>query len=110
MSFGPWMLSAFRVLAKFKFLRGTPLDPFGYTSERKVERALIRDYEALLTGILDRLTPQNHAAAVGLASLPEKLRGFGHVKMRNLAIVKAEEAALQEHFNAGPAPFLKAAE
>jgi indolepyruvate ferredoxin oxidoreductase len=110
MSFGPWMLKAFVVLAKFKFLRGTPFDLFGYTAERRTERSLIRDYEKLLAGIVDLLTPANHAAAVGLASLPEKLRGFGHVKMRNLAILKAEEVALQEHFNAAPQPFLKAAE
>jgi indolepyruvate ferredoxin oxidoreductase len=109
-SFGPWMLKAFGVLAKFKSLRGTPFDLFGYTAERRTERALVRDYEKLLAGIVELLTPANHAAAVGLASLPEKLRGFGHVKMRNLTILKAEEAALQEHFNAAPQPFLKAAE
>jgi indolepyruvate ferredoxin oxidoreductase len=110
MSFGPWMLSAFRVLAKFKVLRGTPLDIFGYSSERKTERGLIRDYERLLGEIIDRLTPGNHATAVALASLPEKIRGYGHVKQRHLTASKAEEAALYEHFNAGPAPFLKAAE
>ena len=64
----------------------------------------------MLGEIVERLTPANHAAAVGLASLPEKIRGFGHVKQRHLAATKAEEAALHEHFNAGPAPFLKAAE
>jgi indolepyruvate ferredoxin oxidoreductase len=110
MSFGPWMLSAFRVLAKFKVLRGTPLDIFGYSSERKTERGLIRDYERLLGEIIDRLTPGNHATAVALASLPEKIRGYGHVKQRHLTASKAEEAALYEHFHAGPAPFLKAAE
>ncbi len=109
-SYGPWMLTAFRVLAKFKALRGTPLDPFGYTAERKVERALIKDYEKLLGDIVDRLTPDNHAAAVGLAALPEKIRGFGHVKQRHLAAAKAEEASLREQFNAAPAAFLKAAE
>jgi indolepyruvate ferredoxin oxidoreductase len=104
------MLSVFRVLAKFKVLRGTPLDIFGYSSERRTERGLIRDYERLLGEILDRLTPQNHATAVALASLPEKIRGYGPVKQRHLTAAKAEEAALYEHFNAGPAPFLKAAE
>ncbi len=94
MSFGPWMLKAFGVLAKFKFLRGTPLDPFGYTAERKIERGLIKDYELVLADILDRLTPDNHALAVALASMPEKIRGFGHVKTRHLAAAKAEEAAL----------------
>ncbi len=110
MSFGPWMLSAFRLLAKFKVLRGTPLDIFGYSSERRTERGLIRDYERLLGEIIGRLTPQNHATAVALASLPEKIRGYGHVKQRHLTAAKAEEAALYEHFNAGAAPFLKAAE
>ena len=110
MSFGPWMLKVFGVLAKFKFLRGTPLDPFGYTQERRTERQLIKDYEKLLTTIVAELTPYNHQAAVGLAALPEKIRGFGPVKMRHLAIVRAEESALYEHFRSGAAPFLKAAE
>ena len=80
MSFGPWILKAFGVLKKFKFLRGTPFDPFGYTEERRTERKLIADYEALLKTLIAELTPANHAAAVALASLPEKIRGFGPVK------------------------------
>ena len=83
-SYGPWMLTAFRVLKRFKFLRGTPLDPFGYSAERRTERKLIRDYEALLEEIMNRLAPDNHAIAVGLAAIPEKIRGFGHVKARHL--------------------------
>jgi indolepyruvate ferredoxin oxidoreductase len=110
MSFGPWLLGVFRVLAKFKVLRGTALDPFGYSEERKVERRLVADYEQLLGEIVARLTPDNHALAVELASIPEKIRGFGHVKQRSLAAAKAEEAALREQFAAAPAPFLKAAE
>ncbi len=110
MSFGPWMLSVFGVLAKFKVLRGTPLDPFGYSAERRTERRLIAEYEKLLGEIVERLTPDNHHIAVELASLPEKIRGFGHVKQRHIANVGAEEAALHEHFRAGTAPFLKAAE
>jgi indolepyruvate ferredoxin oxidoreductase len=110
MSFGPWILKAFAVLKTFKFLRGTPLDPFGYTAERRTERRLLKDYEILLAEIVGRLAPDNHSAAVALASLPEKIRGFGPVKSRNIAANKAEEAALYEHFRAGTAPFLKAAE
>jgi indolepyruvate ferredoxin oxidoreductase len=110
MSFGPWLFGAFRVLAKFKRLRGTPLDPFGYTRERRIERRLIADYQALLDEIIERLTPDNHAVAVALASIPEKIRGFGSVKQRHLAVAKAEEAALREQFGAVTAPFLKAAE
>ena len=111
MSFGPWMLTAFRVLSKFKFLRGTALDPFGYSHERQTERQLIADYEALVATILAGLTPGNHATAVALASIPEKIRGYGPVKQRHLAAAKAEENALREQFKTGAAtPYLKAAE
>ena len=110
MSFGPWFIRALRVLKKFKVLRGTPLDPFGYTEERRTERKLIADYEQLLAEIIDRLAPDNHSSAVALASLPEKIRGYGPVKQRHLAAAKAEEAALRKQFRAGTAPFLKAAE
>jgi len=110
MSFGPGLLGAFRVLAKFKVLRGTPLDPFGYTAERRTERRLISEYCDLLREFCERLTLDNHHLAVALASLPEKIRGFGHVKQRHIAAAQAEEAALREQFGAGAAPFLKAAE
>ncbi|HTT48658.1 MAG TPA: indolepyruvate ferredoxin oxidoreductase family protein [Pseudolabrys sp.] len=110
MSFGPWLLGVLRVLKRFKVLRGTPLDPFGYTQERKTERRLIADYEKLLAEIVDHLTPANHAAAVAVAALPEKIRGYGPVKERHFTIVKAEEAGLYEQFRAGTTPFLKAAE
>jgi indolepyruvate ferredoxin oxidoreductase len=110
MSFGPWMLTVFRHLAKLKFLRGTALDPFGYAAERKIERRLIRDYEALLDELLAKLASDNHHLAVGLASVPEKIRGFGHVKLRHLAAAKAEEAALLEEFRAVGTPLLTAAE
>jgi indolepyruvate ferredoxin oxidoreductase len=110
MSFGPWMLPLFRVLARFKFLRGTAFDPFGRTEERRTERALVSDYEALLDELTARLTPENHALAVGLAAIPEKIRGYGHVKMRHLKAAKADEAALLEQFRAGTPPLLRAAE
>jgi indolepyruvate ferredoxin oxidoreductase len=110
MSFGPWMLTLFGVLAKFKFLRGTALDVFGYTVERKTERQLVRDYETLLDELIAKLTPENHHLAVGLAAIPEKIRGFGHVKRRHLAVAKADEAALLEQFRVGGTPLLKAAE
>ncbi len=110
MSFGPWMLKAFAVLAKFKFLRGTPFDPFGYTIERRSERQSIADYEVLLAMIVTELSGTNHHIAVALAAIPEKIRGFGPVKARHLVAAKAEEAALREQFRTGAAPFLKAAE
>ncbi len=110
MSFGPWMLSGFAVLAKFKFLRGTPFDPFGYTAERKTERQLVRDYETLIDELLSMLAPDNHHIAVGLAAIPEKIRGFGHIKLRSLTAAMADEAALLEQFRGGGVPMLKAAE
>jgi len=110
MSFGAWMLPAFRVLAKFKFLRGTALDPFGRTVERQTERKLIDEYEATLGEIVTGLTPENYNLAVGIAAIPEKIRGFGHIKLRHLAAAKADEAALLEQFRAGAPHMLKAAE
>jgi indolepyruvate ferredoxin oxidoreductase len=64
----------------------------------------------MLNEIIPRLTPDNHHLATGLAAIPEKIRGFGHVKARHLTAAKADEAALLEQFRAGPAPLLKAAE
>ena len=110
MSFGPWILPAFRLLAKFKGLRGTPFDPFGRSLERRTERKLIGDYEAMLDEVLAGLTPDNHHIAVALAAIPEKIRGFGHVKQQHLTAAKADEAALIEQFRAGAPVMLKAAE
>jgi indolepyruvate ferredoxin oxidoreductase len=110
-SVGPWMLGAFGVLAKLKFLRGTAFDPFGYTAERKAERQLMRDYETLLDELLAKLAHDNHHLAVGLAAIPERIRGFGHVKQRHIAAAKTDEAALLEQFRtSGGTPMLKAAE
>jgi indolepyruvate ferredoxin oxidoreductase len=105
MSFGPWMLKAFGVLARFKGLRGTAFDLFGYTHERKLERQLIVDYVKLLDEILAGLSAANHATAVGLATLPGKIRGFGHVKARHLEAVRKEEAELLARFRS-PEPML----
>jgi indolepyruvate ferredoxin oxidoreductase len=109
-SFGPWIMTAFAFLKRFRFLRGTPLDIFGYSEERKTERKLIADYERLLDEIVAGLTPENHAIGVGLAAIPHKIRGFGPVKMRHLAAAKADETVLLEQFRSGQPPLLKAAE
>jgi indolepyruvate ferredoxin oxidoreductase len=110
MTFGPWIFGAFALLARFKFLRGTPFDPFGYSQERRTERRLVRDYQAMLEEVLARLDGANHHIAVGLAAIPEKIRGFGYVKMRHLQAAKADEAALLDQLRDGGAPMLKAAE
>jgi len=110
MAFGAWIYRLFRILAAFKFLRRTPFDPFGHSTERRVERRLIAEYEAMLSELMARLSADNHALATALAAIPEKIRGFGHVKARHLKAAKAEEAALLEQFRASPPPLLKAAE
>jgi indolepyruvate ferredoxin oxidoreductase len=88
--FGPGMLTAFRVLAKLKGLRGTPLDLFGRTPERRAERALIAQYRASIEQVIASLTGQNHSVALEVARLPDRIKGFGHVKDRNLAAARIE--------------------
>jgi indolepyruvate ferredoxin oxidoreductase len=94
------MLKAFGVLAKLKFLRGTALDPFGRTAERKIERRLIGEYETVMEELLARLDHDNHALAMQIASLPEEIRGYGHIKDANLAKAKKKEAELLSTFRA----------
>jgi indolepyruvate ferredoxin oxidoreductase len=98
--YGPWMMRAFGVLAKLRRLRGTALDVFGRTAERRTERALIGQYESLVAELLAALAPHNHALAIELARLPEQIRGFGHVKERHLAAAKVKEAELVAAFRA----------
>ncbi len=92
-TFGPWMLKAFGVLARFKFLRNTPLDLFGYSAERRLELQLIDDYEQDLDYLLKELRADNYRTALALAELPEQIRGYGHVK--EAAVAKAREQAVQ---------------
>ncbi|HET9046697.1 MAG TPA: indolepyruvate ferredoxin oxidoreductase family protein, partial [Casimicrobiaceae bacterium] len=101
-TYGPWMMSAFRVLAKMRKFRGGSLDFFGRTAERKMERALIGEYEKTMTEVLERLTPQNYEVAVDLASIPEHIRGYGHVKDRHVKDAKVREAALLAQYRAAP--------
>ena len=92
--FGPGMLTGFKMLAKLKGLRGTALDIFGRTEERKTERALIGEYRASIEEVIGSLTATNHATALEIASLPEQIRGYGHVKERNLAAARVRWAEL----------------
>ena len=88
--YGPAMLGAFRVLSKLKGLRGTPLDVFGRTEERRSERALIVRYRASLEQLIATLNGSNHALATEIARIPEQVKGFGHVKARNLAAAQVQ--------------------
>ena len=94
--YGPSMMRAFGVLAKLRFLRGSVFDPFGYTAERKQERALIDLYMATMSRLLDRLTPENLAQVIAVARIPEDIRGYGHVKERHLKAAMQKEASLLE--------------
>ncbi len=96
--YGPWMFGAFRLLAKLRGLRGTALDVFGYTEERRTERQLILTYERVVSELLTQLTPENHALAVQIASIPEEIRGYGHIKTRNLNAARQKEAKLLAEF------------
>jgi indolepyruvate ferredoxin oxidoreductase len=108
-SYGAWMLGAFRFLARLKFLRGTPFDIFGHTAERRTERGLIAEYETTIRALLPELAPQNRAIAVRIAALPEKIRGYGHIKEANLARVRTERSELLARYRNG-AVALEAAE
>ncbi len=108
--FGPWMMAGFRLLARMKRLRGTAFDLFGRTRERRMERQLIADYRAIIDGLLERPVRPDSAAALELASLPDMIRGFGHVKQANVAKAKAREAELLRALESGSAALKAAAE
>jgi indolepyruvate ferredoxin oxidoreductase len=108
--FGPWMFRVLKVLARLRGLRATPLDPFGYSAERRDERRAIRDYERLVDELIRGLTREKLGLAAEIARLPLKVRGFGHVKRRNAEAVAQEEAALVARFRSPEAPRAQAAE
>jgi len=97
--YGPWVFTAFRVLAKLKGLRGTPLDVFGYTAERRGERALIGEYQKTVGALLDKLDAGNVDLAAEIASVPEHIRGFGHVKEAHLHKARAQLARLLKEWD-----------
>jgi indolepyruvate ferredoxin oxidoreductase len=107
--FGAWMGGALKLLARLRFLRGTWLDPFGHTEERRLERQLIDDYEALVARLLGALAPANLDAAVRLARLPERIRGFGPVKLAAIEQARAEQATLLETFARAQSPAARTA-
>ena len=96
--FGPWMLTAFRLLAKLKGLRGTAFDIFGRTEERKTERALIGEYRACIDELLKTLNAGNLALAAEIARVPEEIRGYGHVRERHLSAARPKWAALMQQW------------
>jgi indolepyruvate ferredoxin oxidoreductase len=99
--FGPWMRSAFGLLAKLKGLRGTALDPFGRTEERRMERALITEYQDCINELLQTLNAGNRALAAEIARIPEDIRGYGHVKERHLNTARPKWQALMKQWRGG---------
>ena len=96
--FGGWVMPLFRLLASMKRLRGGKLDVFGYTSERRMERRLIGEYQATIESLLATLSQDNHGLALQIAALPETMRGFGHIKEKNVKTAKEREASLLQAY------------
>lgn len=108
-SYGPWMRKAMGWLAGMKGLRGTALDPFGRTEERRTERALIVEYRQCIETLLTGLTADKLALAVEIASIPEDIRGYGHVKEHHLAAARTKWQALMTRWNGSAVPAAPAA-
>lgn len=104
MRFGAWMFPVLKVLAKGRLLRGTALDPFGYTSERRLERQLIDQYEGRIHEVCADLSLQKLPLGIDIASVPLSIRGYGHVKLANLAMARAREAELLQRFDGARYP------
>ncbi|MBP6597705.1 MAG: 2-oxoacid:acceptor oxidoreductase family protein, partial [Arenimonas sp.] len=101
--FGPWIFTAFKLIKRLKFLRGGAFDVFGKTDERRMERQLITDYAHTVEGLLANLDTGNVVLATEIASVPEHIRGYGHVKEAHFAKAKAREAELLAAWSAAPA-------
>ena len=98
--FGPWMQMGFQCLKHLKVLRGTVWDVFGYTEERRMERALIDQYIDTLDMVVAKLDPHHHALAIELARIPEQIKGFGHVKARHVAAARQKWETLKAQWSA----------
>ena len=98
-NFGSWIMILFKFISLFKFLRGTYFDLFGYFEERKIERLLINNYKDRILEICSKLTIENYALAVEIASTPDQIRGFGYIKEKNIEIAKRCEDKLMSAFN-----------
>ncbi|SAK92860.1 indolepyruvate ferredoxin oxidoreductase [Caballeronia catudaia] len=107
--YGSWMLSAFKVLAKARFLRGSVLDPFGYTSERRHERKAVEDYKTSIRKVIDLLDAQRLNTAIELAKLPQSIRGYGHVKDRNAQLAEEKLKTLTAQYGRTDSQLNKAA-
>jgi indolepyruvate ferredoxin oxidoreductase len=97
-SYGPWVFTMFKVLARLRGIRGSALDPFARTEERRTERKLIQDYRGTISEILKDLNLDNHAIAVEIASIPRDIRGYGHVKDKSIRNAQERQVRLLEDY------------
>jgi indolepyruvate ferredoxin oxidoreductase len=108
MTFGGWIRPGLKLLARLKSLRGTPIDPFGWTSERRLERTQIDDYRQSIETVIAHLDEANFEHVLELARLPENIRGYGHVKEKSIAETAAKRTALLEAVSTPPAASVSA--
>lgn len=108
-TFGPWMFTVFKILAKLKSLRGTPLDIFGYTQERKTERTLIKEYEETVERVLKLIDKDNFDNCVMLLAIPNEIRGYGPVKEESIERARAKQSYVLSRIE-NPEPITQAAE
>lgn len=107
--FGPWVFTLFRILAPMKKLRGTPFDLFGYTEERKTERALVQEYFSMLDDVISSMNINDYQRAVELAQLPASIRGFGHVKQASVEKARERKRVLMKLLRESPAAIAEVA-
>jgi indolepyruvate ferredoxin oxidoreductase len=100
-AYGPWILPVLRLLSKFKFLRGTAFDPFGHSAERRMERALGEEYARTVAELAGSLRAENHELACEIASVAERIRGFGPVKQRSALAARERQRELLGAWTAG---------
>jgi indolepyruvate ferredoxin oxidoreductase len=98
--FGPSVLWGFKLLSRLRFLRGGMFDVFGYTEERRTERALVQQYQDSITEIMATFAPGKHALALEIARIPEKIKGYGHVKERHLKAAREQWDGLMQAWRA----------
>jgi indolepyruvate ferredoxin oxidoreductase len=107
-AYGPWILPVLRLLSKFKVLRGTPLDPFGHSAERRMERQLGEEYARTVAALAGDLRAENHQLACEIANLPDRIRGFGPVKHRSALAARERQRELMRAWPAAPSEIMRA--
>ena len=99
--FGPWMFRAFRLLAKLRGLRGTAIDPFRYSADRKLDRAMLKDYQSLVDRIGRELNASNYETLLQLAELPADVRGYGPVREQAAESIREKQTQLIKALDTG---------